>query len=170
MMNLFDLPSTEVSADIGSGPRCGIFQSYTSDIMYAVDPLWRSYKKENLHNVPSGVETVLGDAEIFSLPRSANLIVSINALDHSGSLAKSVDNIMSNVLPGGLFCLHIHMRTKKQLNKGHKMLITEPEIDDIFSQWEIVDKTIYEKCPIEDKPYKSYVAVVRKWHENSPSN
>ena len=156
------LKSCEVSADVGCGPRCGIFQTYRSPVMYAVDPLWKLYKKEGLRQIPSGVKIFQGEAEYFTLPQQCDLIVSINALDHSGSLKSSIKNIMSNLKLGGLFCMHIHMRTKKQLNKGHQMLVTEKEIDNMLSAWEVLDKHVYSKCPIEDKPYKSYVVTVKK--------
>lgn len=154
--------SRGIVADVGCGPRCGVFHLYRSEIMYGVDPLWKSYNKEGLSSIPIGVETITGYAESFRLPQLANVIFSINALDHSGSLSESIDNIEDNLLPGGLFCMHIHMRTKKQLNKGHKMLVNEQQIDDMLGSFEVVDKRIYDKCPIEGKPYQSYVTTVKK--------
>lgn len=163
MIDLFNFPKNcQSAADIGSGPRGGIFHLYKASVMYAVDPLWKSYKKNNLAVIPQNVVTVSSEAENFALPEPVELAVSINALDHSGSLAKSVQNVMNNVKSGGLFFFHIHMRTKDQLNKGHRMLITESQIDDIFSPYSVLAKTIYDHCPIEFKPYHSYVAEVKK--------
>jgi len=130
--------------------------------MYAVDPLWKSYQKAKLCEIPTGVETICSNAETFKLPHLSDLIISVNALDHSGSLENSIVNIMSNLKVGGLFCMHIHMRTKEQLNKGHQMLITEPEIDKVFYHWDVITKSIYPRCPIENKPYRSYVVTARK--------
>jgi len=163
MLNIFRFPSNcRIAADIGSGPRGGIFHTYKTPIMYAVDPLWESYKEANLEVIPEGVIPITSEAQHFVLPQKAELAVSVNALDHSGSLAKSIHNILENICCGGLFFLHVHMRTKKQLNKGHQMLITEAEIDDIFRPYSVLRKTIYDHCPIEFKPYQSYVAEVQK--------
>lgn len=163
MMELFDWPdSCNSAADIGSGPRGGIFHVYKVPIMYAVDPLWKSYKQNKLDKIPKGVITLTAAAEHFTLPKPVDLAISINALDHSGSLEDSIHNIMRNVRKRGRFFFHVHMRTKKQLNKGHRMLVTESEIDDIFSSYTQITKHIYDICPLDLKPYCSYVAMVQK--------
>ena len=165
MLHLFDLPNEiDICADVGCGPWCGIFQLYKSTYMYAVDPLWSAYFKNNLQDIPPGVVTVSDCAEKFNLPQNANIIISVNSLDHSGSLKNSIYNIMSNLVDNGLFYLHIHMRTKKQLNSGHKMSITEDNLDSICSSWVVLQKNVYDQCPIENKPYKTYVAIM----QNSP--
>ncbi len=163
MVDLFKLTdSFEIMADVGCGPRGGIFYSYEAPVMYAVDPLWGDYKKEGLIKADPAVHIIKGEAETFNLPSLADGIISVNSLDHSGSLEKSIRNIAVNLSPGGKFFFHMHIRTKKQLNKGHQMLIREDEIDEIFSTWKLLDKRIFAECPIENKPYKTYVATVEK--------
>ena len=163
MLDLFEFPANvKIAADIGCGPRCGIFHQYKSKIMYAVDPLWSSYKKNKLDEIPQNVTIVQADAENFTLSKKADLIVSVNALDHSGSLNDSFKNIMNNLKPGGSFCLHVHMRSKMQLNKGHRMLITEFQIDQLFAECETINKRVYDSCPIENKPYRTYVSTFIK--------
>lgn len=162
ILSLFDIPPATVAADVGSGPRGGIFHSYRCPVMYAVDPLWSEYKEQKLAKIPKKVEVINAEAEHFSLPQPADFILSVNALDHSGSIKNSVKNIVGNLKVGGLFMFHVHMRTKKQLNKGHKMLITEDALDKIFVPYDMVKREIYSKCPIEGKPYRSYVVTVRK--------
>jgi len=162
ILSLFDIPFARIAADVGSGPRGGIFHSYRCPVMYAVDPLWSEYKDQKLSKIPKKVEIINNEAEHFSLPQPADFILSVNALDHSGSLRNSVNNIMRNLKVGGMFFFHVHMRTKKQLNKGHRMLITEDALDKIFVPYDVVKKEIHPKCPIEGKPYRSYVTTVRK--------
>lgn len=165
MIDLFGLSAmTEVNvmSDVGCGPRGGVFHLVKAKHMYAVDPLWNDYKQKGLDVVPDGVTTINKDASSFVLPKLANVIVSVNALDHSGDLKGSVENIMGQLVADGVFHLHIHMRTAKQLNKAHRMLIKEKDLDGMLSGYDFLHRNIYDQCPIEDKPYRSYVASVRK--------
>lgn len=162
-MEVFNKNNNNIVADVGCGPLCGIFHVYSSKYMYAIDPLWKDYKKNNLDHIPNNVITIDAYADTFKLPQLADLIISVNSLDHSRNIKNSILNIMSNLKKDGIFHLHVHMRTKKQLNKAHKMLIREKELDNIFSAYDILTKKIYSYCPIAlSAPYKSYVVSVRK--------
>lgn len=153
----------EVAADVGCGPHCGIFNELTFEKMYAVDPLWDRYKKKDLALIPKNVETICEDAEGFLLPEGkADVIFSFNSLDHSGNLEKSFKNIMNNLKEAGDFYFHVHMRRQDQLNAGHKMVITEDDIDGILSKYKTVSKRIEDICPLDNKKYRSYIAHV-KW-------
>lgn len=162
MIKMFDPIPYGIVADVGCGPRCGIFHSLSADTMYAVDPLWTEYIGAGLDVVPGGVELICSDAQNFKLPKLADFIVSINALDHSGDLQSSFDNIMLNLKPDGIFHFHVHMRTKKQLNKAHRMLITEEQVDSILNKYKILSKVIDSECRLDNKPYKSYIATVTR--------
>lgn len=156
-----DFSQYNFAVDVGCGPRCGIFQAVKFSKMVAVDPLWDRYNDNKLNKIPDGVETICADAQSFSLEDKADVIFSFNSLDHSGDLSKSYINIMSNLSDDGVFYFHIHMRTKEQLNAGHKMLITEKEIDDILSPYKVVSKKIEAACPLDKKKYRSYIASVK---------
>lgn len=155
-------PDYKVAADVGCGPHCGVFNELSFDKMYAIDPLWESYEKEGLSVKPEGVVTICSDAQNFELKEKADVIFSFNALDHSGNLESSINNIMNNIRDGGSFCLHVHMRTPEQLNAGHKMVIKEEDLDRILSKWETVRKRIEDVCPLDRKKYRSYIAEIKK--------
>lgn len=166
ILSLFpiDYDKTSVVADVGCGPKCGIFSARKFHTMYAIDPLWTDYENNKLTLIPSRVELIETTADSFKTNTLCDLIVSANALDHSGDLEKSIENIVSNLVYNGLFAMHVHMRTKYQLNKGHKMVITEEQIDEIFSDLglEILHKKIYDECPLENKEYTTYTSVVKR--------
>lgn len=164
MRSLFDYPNAVVVADIGCGPRCGFFfhPELRYERMYAVDPLWAEYKTSNLDVPIEGVVPISEYAESFLLPEQADFIVSFNALDHSGSLELSILNIMNNIKNGGYFFFHVHMRTKEQLNKGHNMIITESHLDSIFKSYTVISKRIMPICPLDNKPYASYLTQIQK--------
>ena len=150
----------DVAVDVGSGPNCGIFNEVLFKKMYAVDPLWYKYKTLGIAKTVSGVNCIESTAEDFKLPEKADVIFSFNALDHSGSLEKGFHNIMDNLNVSGRFYFHIHLRTKSQLNTGHRMALTEDDIDNILKPYNILNKKIVNKCPLDNKNYHSYIAIV----------
>lgn len=164
MSNMFNIDplQIEVAADVGCGPLGGIFNSWYFHTMYAIDPMFKEYHEADILNIPNDVKLIFSDASGFTLPIKADVIFSFNALDHSGDLKKSFANIMSNLADEGKFCFHIHLRTKDQLNIGHRMAISEGDIDKILDPYTILDKKILEECPLDKKMYRSYIAMVTK--------
>jgi SAM-dependent methyltransferase len=163
MVNIFNnyLISGGVVADVGCGPYGGIFRELKFPIMFAIDPLWNEYDKYNLSNVDSKVVRIVNNAENFKLSKRADMIFSFNALDHSGNLERSFHNIMRNLKSSGKFYFHIHLRTIKQINAGHVRPILESEIDKILKPFAVELKRITETCPLDKKPYRSYIGIVR---------
>ena len=150
-------------ADVGCGPRCGLFQARKFETMIAVDPLFDKYKKKGLAEIPEGVNVICAFADTFKLGQHVDLIVSFNSLDHSGDIAKSIANIMDNLKVGGLFLLHVHMRAHKELDDIHTMILTEGMLDNLFLPYTVIKKDIYESDKLYDKPApRTYVAVVQK--------
>lgn len=153
---------TDIVADIGCGPYAGIFIAKQCNTMYAVDPLWSIYDKQQIcSKLPKGIIKIINDAENFTLPQKADSIISVNALDHSGNLSQSITNIFSNLKSNGLFYLHIHLRKTEQLNAGHKLALNEETLDKLLCEYITLVKQIYPRCPIENKPYKTYVAIIK---------
>jgi len=148
------------AVDVGCGPRGGVFRAVSFGEMYGVDPLWSSYLANGLDKAPCQVERVDADAQSFTLPEKVDFAFSFNALDHSGDIEASINNILSWVKPGGRFLFHVHMRTPEQLNAGHKMVLSEEILDGILSGRRVERREILDKCPFSEKPYKSYVAEV----------
>jgi len=166
MINMFsDLKGHKTVADVGCGPLCGIFHKLKFEKMFAIDPLWADYEKNDLVVVPKNVIRIKANAQTFKLEESPDLIVSFNAMDHSGNLKASINNIMDNLSTDGRFCFHVHMRTKAQLNEGHQMLITEKMIDKILSKYIVVNRQVC-KDPLDpSRKYMSYIAEVRHGKE-----
>ena len=145
-------------ADIGSGPLGGIFSVAKWPGMVAVDPLWEQYSQLFEGLIPKDITRVAGVAD--DLPVGAfDMIWAVNSLDHSGNLNISMEHLLNCLALGGVLLLHIHMRTKEQLNKAHKMVVTESQLRG-YCNWTWVK--IYEKCPIEGKPYRTWVGVYVK--------
>lgn len=147
--------------DLGSGPYGGIFTVRTFPTMVAIDPLWDEYNKRFSH-IPQNVITVCGDSLDFRYDGEVEAVFSMNALDHSGNLAATAEEIQRHISPGGVFVLHLHMRTSEQLNAGHKMLITERDIDEAFGGMQRLWKEVVPICPFDNKAYRSYMGAWRK--------
>lgn len=164
MKKLFngEIIQADIAVDVGSGPYCGIFNELLFKKMYAVDPLWFKYKTLGIAKMINNVKCIESTAEEFNLSEKADVIFSFNALDHSGLLLNSFHNIMSNLNVSGRFYFHIHLRTKDQLNTGHRMVVTEKIIDNILNPYNILDKKIVDMCPLDNKNYRSYIAIVGK--------
>ena len=159
MEEMFPYPlDAKIVADVGCGPLCGVFGGTTFPKMYAVDPLWDEYFREDLHYLYIHVTPICKTAGSFKLPESADLIFSFNALDHRGTLADNIQNIMSNLKKGGTFCLHVHLRTREQLNAGHQMVVAEEELDKIFKPHKVKYKTVGRDPFLSRKSKKKYIA------------
>lgn len=69
---------------------------------------WNAHKKEPYFRSDKMLK--LFNTNLFS---NSNQVVADVGCGPSGSLKNSILNIMSNIKSNGLFCLHVHMRTKK---------------------------------------------------------
>ena len=165
MEEMFPYPmDAKIVADIGCGPLCGIFGEAQFPSMYAVDPLWDEYFREQLYYLYASVTPMCAAADSFKLPEPADLIFSFNALDHSGTLKENIQNVMNNLAEDGVFCFHIHLRSKDQLNAGHKMVVTEEELDEIFDPYKMYYGRIVKRDPFlprkSKKKYRAYMVMV----------
>ena len=142
--------------DLGCGPINGVFNILQFPRMIAIDPLWEQYNKE-FGVKDEKVIKIIGSSSKFNWMGRADSIFSMNALDHSGDLGKSAWEIRYHLKQRGTFILHVHMRTKEELNAGHNLVFTEEDIDKAFGIMKQKWKKIYDKCPIYGS-YKTYVA------------
>jgi len=143
-MQLFNIPNdAEVCADVGCGPCGGVFSARQWKIMYAIDPSWSDYDAKNLVKLPSDncIKIIEDYAQTFKLPEKADIIFSINALNHCGNLEKSVENIMSNLKPNGLFFLHLEERSAKHLNRQHPIETSILTVDNILNKYNVIKKS-----------------------------
>lgn len=139
----------QVVADIGCGPWSGIFFLKQYPTMYGVEPVWNTYGEKMLTKEVPAVTRVPEYAESFKLPQPADLIFCINALNHGGCLWNSLQNMMDNLKVGGLLCMHLHMRTPSECDRGHPMPILKEELDEFFSKYVVTKKEI---CPDPLRP------------------
>lgn len=164
-LDLFDIPKgCNVVADVGCGPWAGIFYIRKWEHMYAVDPSWQMYEEKKVVRLTckKSLKLIEDYAQFFQLPQKADLIFSINALNHGGDLKKSIDNIMSNLKIGGLFFMHLHLRTGESVDGGHPMMVSEEGILQIISQYKIVNSKIFDFDPVRKKGHKSIVATLQR--------
>jgi hypothetical protein len=69
---------------------------------------------------------------------------------------------MGQLRIGASLFVHVHLRTVEQLNAGHRMVVEPKDLDSAFKNHEVTDRRIFEKCPIEGKRYRTYVARVKR--------
>lgn len=142
-------------ADVGCGPRGGLFQVDRYTKMFGVDPLWDKYLKAGVVECPGDVTKIKASAENYNLPKLANLTVSINALDHSGNIKKSIENMRKNTYPGGFMFVHVHLRTPKEFDDIHTMEITPEMMVGFFSKEEIIAKDVFDRDYLYEQPKKT---------------
>ena len=157
-----------VVADVGCGAYGGIFNEITFPVMYGVDPIWEEYMSNSL--VPcDNVKMVTANASNeMEMAQIGNLdcVFSINALDHSGDFNKSIQNIYNSLKDGGLFAMHVQLRTEEQLDAGHMMVLDAEKImnsgirlmEQLFLQY-------FEACPFGNQnPNRDHVsAIIGVW-------
>jgi len=118
--------------EIGPGALGGVLGFLQADRKVGIDPLFERFRDEDLLSLPSDVEAWTGCIEGGELrvaeeyERATSLametfdtVVTINALDHGDGDFRSLSPIASLLKPGGIFYLHVHLRTLGQLNPGH---------------------------------------------------
>jgi len=151
VLDLFDIPKEiEIAADIGCGPWAGVFFARRWEKMYAVDPSWSVYNQLNLVKIfIKPIEIIEEYAQDFKLPQKAQIMFSINALNHGGDIEKSIENCMSNLISGGKLFLHLHLRDKKEVDKGHPIDLDDETITQYISKYTVLTSNIYDFDPLK---------------------
>lgn len=130
------------SADIGSGPWCGVFFLKSWQTMFAVDPVMDIYASQGLTKDIPGVVKIAQYAEKFKLPSKVDLMWSINALNHGGCLRDSLQNMMDQINDNGTLMFHIHLRTPEKCDNGHPMPILPEELDAFFKPYKTLSRDV----------------------------
>ena len=133
-MNDYDY-SDKIIGDIGCGPFGGIFSCKTLDFKnakecVAVDLLSDEYNKMQF----SPVKIVYGDLS-KRLPFDDcyfDYVVCTNAIDHIPKVKHGFKELRRVLKKGGIAFLHVHLRTKKQLNKAHVHVLTADRVESIL--------------------------------------
>lgn len=175
-LDLFDIPkykntteySETVVADVGCGPWGGISFVRRWPAMYLIDPSWSVYEKEGVVKILSnkGSFFIEDYAQTFTLPEKANIIFSINTLNHGGDAKSSLDNIMKNLKDDGLFFLHLHMREKEEADNGHPMPLYKENLQELFNEYNIIQCNWLDGDPLKSmNGHKTVVATLRNKKE-----
>lgn len=162
---LFPFDGHRVVADVGCGPLGGIFFRHFYERMFGVDPLWEQYRERGLDKAPDNVQRITATASDFSLPEEPDLIVSTNALDHSGDIVESIRHIYRQLAPGGSFFLHVHLRTPEQFNQGHRMEVKEEELRRTLRDLDAdhLSCRVSDRDPLRPrKPYRTFIGEIKK--------
>lgn len=154
----------EVVVDIGCGPFGGVLPYVKAQKRIAVEPLYEKYREENLWKAEAGIEVRACFAEEMDLASdSVNVVFACNSLDHGESILDALREVARILIPGGRFFLHVHCRTKQQLNKGHRQAFGPADLLLMARQagLEPVRWDVYERDPVEGK-YKAFIGDFRK--------
>jgi ubiquinone/menaquinone biosynthesis C-methylase UbiE len=133
-MNDYDYDGKTIG-DIGCGPFGGIFSCETlklegSDSHVAVDLLADEYNRMK----SSPVEIIYGDLS-KQLPFEDgyfDYLVCTNAIDHIPKVKHGFKELRRVLKKGGIAFLHVHLRTKKQLNKAHVHVLTVGKVESVI--------------------------------------
>ena len=112
----FDFEGKKI-ADIGCGPLGGCFCGLSHLDVTLIDILAKEYSKMNASDRP----IVCGDLS-RQLPfddASFDFVVCTNAIDHIPNVRHGFREIYRILKEGGIAFVHVHLRTKAQLNKAH---------------------------------------------------
>jgi len=117
----FDLDEYDFSGrkilDIGCGPFGGCFCHHGELDVTPMDILADEYNKIGV----SKRQIAYGDLS-QNLPvenDKFDFVISTNAIDHIPDVNHGFTEIRRVMVPGGIFFLHVHLRTRKELNKAH---------------------------------------------------
>lgn len=116
----------QYAMDIGCGPYGGMSLVYDAKHWVLVDMLNDVYK-DMVKRDPRFTYLNSPGENIPIADNIFNIIFSTNALDHTEDRLKCEKEIYRTLKPNGFFALAVHCRTKKQLNEGHKQILT-PEL------------------------------------------
>ena len=171
----------KVAVDLGCGAYGGVFNELTFQTMYGIDPLYGEYTKNGLKPDNKDIVMLQGTSEILKyksifegIPMiRADCVFSINALDHSGNINQSISDVHYCLKKGGLFALHVQLRSEEQLDSGHRMaLYDKSNYMKLFYTTKLCDMTtrlfhFYDRCPFgtQKKGSKKIAAIIGVWEK-----
>jgi len=126
----------KVVGDIGCGPFGGVFScddlKLKDSDKVAVDLLADEYNEMK----SSPVEIVYGDLSKILPFQDGHFdyIVCTNAIDHIPKVKHGFKELRRVLKKDGIAFIHVHLRTKKQLNKAHVHVLTVDKIDSILKK------------------------------------
>jgi len=121
-----------IVADIGGGPTSGLayMQSPTKKII--VEPLLDKYIESGYPKYNDDIEAVCSIAEEIPLPDNcADIVVTVNALDHVDDVDKTVAEIRRILKPNGKIILHVTQRKVPTICEPQ--VLTDEKMEALFS-------------------------------------
>lgn len=106
----------KVVVDVGSGPE-GILHAIDADTKVAIDPLMEEYAKLGFNITRDDILAITDTAEGFVM--KADLILCLNALDHTDFPHRSLRNMAANLKEGGTLAILTDMRLPEQCDTLH---------------------------------------------------
>ncbi|MBA7468148.1 hypothetical protein ES707_03389 [subsurface metagenome] len=148
--------SGKTVVDIGCGAFGGMLSVIKAEKKIGIDPMAKIFHEKL--RIPLKDMVILPEfAEETTLENGlADLIFCCNTLDHVIEPEKVVKQIYRLLKKDGLFFLHVHMRTKAQLNIGHEFAFTEELIDAWFKDLKLIKKQIFSVDPVTSTVLKKY--------------
>lgn len=163
LLKHWDLPCSVGSVlDVGCGPLCGFLPHLIAEKKVGIEPLFGEYKRRGLISFDSGITLMEGHAESFFTEDKFDLILCADAIDHGDCTFDSIRNIVRSMKTGSTFCLHVHLRTREQLNEGHNHLMSLDELDKVTNECGLKNRMLkfFEECPYTGGKYKTLIG---KW-------
>lgn len=151
-------------ADIGCGPFGGVLPFLKACRRIAVEPLYEKYREQGFWKAETEIEVCSSFAEEMSLKTSSvDVIFACNSLDHGESILDALQEVSRVLTEKGRFFLHIHCRSPKQLNEGHRqsfgpadVLLMARKVGLFCNWWQI-----YRRDPVNGS-YKAFIGEFQK--------
>ena len=137
-LNKYDFDN-KVIADIGCGPFGGIFSCLKNDtsILIPMDILAKEYNKD-INICDKEILYCDFNKKIDLEDGYCDYVICTNAIDHIDSVSHGFDEIYRILKVGGRAFIHVHLRTKDQLNKAHVHELDEKKLHKYCSKFNII--------------------------------
>ena len=155
--------------EVGTGPYCGCLPLLSAKSKVALDPLFKEYRELGLLKLNEGIELVTGVIEKIDetslAGRTFDTVLTANALDHGSSDFSSLLRISSVLKAGGLFFMHVHLRTPQQLNFGHDHSLNLGQLEEQSKKAGLVEvwKRVEQIDPV--LPDAAFLTVIGCWQK-----
>lgn len=150
--------------DIGCGPFGGVLPFLKAGRRIVVEPLYKNYCNEGFWKANPEIEVCACFAEQMDLTDSSvHAAFACNSLDHGESILHALHEVARVLVAGGRFFLHVHCRSRRQLNEGHRqsfgpgsLLVMARDAGLICKRWQV-----YHRDPINGQ-YKAFIGKFQK--------
>lgn len=147
-----DLFNGRIVVDIGCGPRGSLCWILNARLCVGIDPLADAYRQLGISAHPMAYVAALGEA----LPirnAAADLVITINALDHVDDPVQTMREIRRILRPGGCFIGSINLRERPTGTEPG--VITRERVDaHLLRGWAIEYAHVFPECDVPNDAYR----------------